>query len=176
MSKQNTHVNVRVKEKKGEPFERMVKRFLKKVKKERIVEEIKDRRYYEKPSVTKRKAKLAGIAKVSSGTPVQIVFPEVTQRIVVANTGLADLRVGFSANGVKNTNNYYVVHLHDATVSAHYETIDLRVKVSSIFLLSNDAATATSARIAAELTNISTSHLLNSGPSGSSWSGSVGVG
>ena len=37
MSKQNTHVNVRVKEKKGEPFEKMVKRFLKKVKKERSV-------------------------------------------------------------------------------------------------------------------------------------------
>jgi len=63
MSKQNTHVNVRVKEKKGEPFEKMVKRFLKKVKKERIVEQVKERRYYEKPSITKRKAKLAGIAK-----------------------------------------------------------------------------------------------------------------
>lgn len=63
MSKQNTHVNVRVKEKKNEPFERMVKRFLKKVKKERIIEQVKERRYYEKPSVTKRKAKLAGIAK-----------------------------------------------------------------------------------------------------------------
>ncbi len=63
MSKQNTHVNVRVKEKKGEPFERMVKRFLKKVKKERIIEQVKERRYYEKPSVTKRKEKLAGIAR-----------------------------------------------------------------------------------------------------------------
>ena len=63
MSKQNTHVNVRVREKKSEPFEKMVKRFLKKVKKERIVEQVKERRYYEKPSVTKRKAKLAGIAK-----------------------------------------------------------------------------------------------------------------
>ena len=63
MSKQNTHVNVRVKEKKGEPFDKMLKRFLKKVKKERVIEQVKERRYYEKPSVTKRKAKLAGIAK-----------------------------------------------------------------------------------------------------------------
>jgi small subunit ribosomal protein S21 len=54
---------VRVKEKKGEPFERMVKRFLKKVKKERIVEQVKERRYYEKPSVVKRREKLAGIAR-----------------------------------------------------------------------------------------------------------------
>lgn len=116
-------------------------------------------------------------APVSSSTPVEIVFPEVTQRIIVANTGLADLRVGFSANGVKDTNNYYVVHLHDATVSAHYETIDLRVKVSSIFLLSNSGATTTTARVAAELTNIDTNLLLRSGPTGlPNWSGSVGVG
>jgi hypothetical protein len=116
-------------------------------------------------------------APVSSSTPVEIVFPEVTQRIIVANTGLADLRVGFSANGVKNTNNYFVIHQHDAAVSAHYETIDLRVKVSSIFLLSNSGTVTTSARIAAELTNIDTSLLAKSGPTGlPNWSGSVGVG
>jgi small subunit ribosomal protein S21 len=63
MSKKSTHVNVKVKEKKGEPFDKMLKRFLKKVKKERVIEQVKERRYYEKPSVTKRKAKLAGIAK-----------------------------------------------------------------------------------------------------------------
>ena len=63
MSKKSTHVNVKVVPKKDEPVERMIKRFMKKVKKERIVEQVKDRRYYEKPSVTKRKAKLAGIRK-----------------------------------------------------------------------------------------------------------------
>lgn len=63
MSKRNTHVNVKVKPKKDEPFERMLKRFMKKVKKERIIEQVRERRYYEKPSVTKRKAKLEGIKK-----------------------------------------------------------------------------------------------------------------
>jgi small subunit ribosomal protein S21 len=63
MSKKSTHVNVKVVPKKDEPVERMIKRFMKKVKKERIIEQVKDRRYYEKPSVTKRKAKLAGIRK-----------------------------------------------------------------------------------------------------------------
>jgi hypothetical protein len=116
-------------------------------------------------------------APVSSSTPVEIVFPEVTQRIIVANTGLADLRVGFSANGVKNTNNYYVVHQHDGTTSSDYSKIDLRVKVSSIFLLSNSGSTTTSVRIAAELTNIDTNLLAKSGPTGlPNWSGSVGVG
>ena len=115
-------------------------------------------------------------APVSSSAPVEIVFPDVTQRIIVSNTGLADLRIGFSANGVKNTNNYYVLHQHDGTTSSDYSKIDLRVKVSSIFLLSNSGSTTTSVRIAAELTNIDTMLLNNSGPSGSNWSGSVGVG
>ena len=32
----------------------MIRRFIKKVKKERIIEEVRDRRYYKKPSVAKR--------------------------------------------------------------------------------------------------------------------------
>ena len=58
MSKSN-NLHAKVVPKKGEPFERMVKRFLKKVKKERVIEQVKDRRYYEKPSVVKRKEKAA---------------------------------------------------------------------------------------------------------------------
>jgi ribosomal protein S21 len=38
-----------------EPLERMIKRFNKKVKKERIIENVLDRRYYEKPSEKRRK-------------------------------------------------------------------------------------------------------------------------
>ena len=42
----------------NEPIERMIKRFSRKVKKERIIENFRGRRYYEKPSqVRKRKAK-----------------------------------------------------------------------------------------------------------------------
>jgi len=35
--------------------ERMIRRFIKKTKKERILDEIRDRRFHEKPSVKKRK-------------------------------------------------------------------------------------------------------------------------
>ncbi len=63
MSKRNTHTNVKVDSNNFDSFERMLRRFLKKCKKERIIEQVRDRRYYEKPSVTKRKAKLAGIKK-----------------------------------------------------------------------------------------------------------------
>jgi ribosomal protein S21 len=38
-----------------EPLERMIKRFNKKVKKERIIENVLNRRYHEKPSEKRRK-------------------------------------------------------------------------------------------------------------------------
>jgi small subunit ribosomal protein S21 len=63
MSKKNTHVNVRVTPKKNENFEKTLKRFMKKVKKERIIEQVKERKHYEKPSVIKRRAKLEAIKR-----------------------------------------------------------------------------------------------------------------
>ena len=51
-------VNVEVKAKNGESIERLIKRFVKKVKKEGILEEYRDKRYYKKPSEVKRQKKL----------------------------------------------------------------------------------------------------------------------
>jgi len=113
-------------------------------------------------------------APASSDTPTEIVFPDVTQRIFVTNTNIASaLRVGFSSNGVKGTNYFIIPAAQNATYG--YPVQEFRVKVSSIFLLSN-SATPTSASVFAELSNISTTLLAQSGPSGSSWSGSSGVG
>jgi len=39
----------------SEPFERMIKRFSRKIKKSGILEEVRNRRYYEKPSLKRRK-------------------------------------------------------------------------------------------------------------------------
>jgi hypothetical protein len=113
-------------------------------------------------------------APSNAGTPTQVSFPDITQRIVVSNVNTASaLRVGFSANGVSGTN-YFIIPA--ASSSVVYPTQDFKVKVSSIFLLSH-TTTPTSASVFAELTNISTSHLNNSGPTGlPNWSGSVGVG
>ena len=111
---------------------------------------------------------------ISSSTPVEITFPEVTQRIIVENLGAEDLRVGFSANGIKGTN-YFIVHKHGGGTPSVYHHVDFRVKVSSIYLLSN-TGTTTTACVAAELSNIDTKLLQVSGPSGSNWSGSLGVG
>ena len=43
---------------KNEHPEKLIKRFMRKVKKERVIEEIRDRRYYEKPSVKRRKKRI----------------------------------------------------------------------------------------------------------------------
>lgn len=51
-------INVEVKLRPGESTERMIRRFTKKVKKDGILEEFKDRRYYEKPSKAKRMKKI----------------------------------------------------------------------------------------------------------------------
>jgi len=46
--------NVSVEKRPNESFERMLKRFVKKVKKDGILEEVRDRRRFMKPSVKKR--------------------------------------------------------------------------------------------------------------------------
>lgn len=112
-------------------------------------------------------------APASSGNPTEVSFPWVTQRVFVSNTNTASpLRVGFSINGVKGTN-YFIIPAATSTTS--FPTQEFRVKVNSIFILSN-TTTPTSASVFAELTNIDSNLLVNSGPSGSNWSGSVGVG
>jgi len=48
-------INVETYVKKNESIDRTIKRFSKKVKKERIVEDARERKYYEKPSEKRRK-------------------------------------------------------------------------------------------------------------------------
>jgi len=43
---------------KNEPVERMIRRFLKKVKKNRIIEEYRERQYYKKPSEKRKRESL----------------------------------------------------------------------------------------------------------------------
>ena len=49
--------HVFVKARRNEPTEKLIKRFSKKVKEEKIILEIKERMYYEKPSTRRRKEK-----------------------------------------------------------------------------------------------------------------------
>ena len=53
--------NVTVVARKGEPAEKMIRRFVRKCKKERIVEQVRENRYYTKPSEAKRLKRAASI-------------------------------------------------------------------------------------------------------------------
>tara|TARA_R110000751_G_scaffold243851_1_gene344021 strand:+ start:517 stop:726 length:210 start_codon:yes stop_codon:yes gene_type:complete len=55
--------NLTLKPRRNENQERFIKRFLKKTKKLGIIEEIKDRRHYKKPSDVKRRARQKAIAR-----------------------------------------------------------------------------------------------------------------
>jgi len=99
----------------------------------------------------------------AGATPLEIVFPSVTQRIIFQNHGGIHVRVGFSANGLKTTNNFYLV---DPSGS-----VELRVKTNKLYLLSNSpAANVTSGTLSAELTGITGYDLITE------YSGSAGIG
>lgn len=99
----------------------------------------------------------------SGSAPLEISFPQVTKSIVVKNvsTGSVQMRVGFSANGVTNTNNYFLLSAGESFAES--------LKVTRIYLMS-DSSTVLSVSIVAGLTNIPATELTNN------WSGSAGVG
>lgn len=106
----------------------------------------------------------SSLAVPSSGNvPLEISFPQVTKSIIVKNvsTGSVSLRVGFSANGVSNGTNYFLLSAG--------ESFAADLKVTKVFLLS-DNGTQLTASVIAGLTNISATELPNN------WSGSIGVG
>ena len=104
----------------------------------------------------------SSVAPALGGTPVQISFPTVTKFLIVknVNSSAQSLRVGFSQNGVTGSN-YFVL--------SQNESFAADLKVSSVFLIGNGAATV-SASLIAGLTGIDAAQLPNN------WSGSVGVG
>tara|TARA_Y100001938_G_scaffold150806_1_gene243551 strand:+ start:4764 stop:5000 length:237 start_codon:yes stop_codon:yes gene_type:complete len=55
-NKKAVNVSVHIRETKGD-ITRLIRKFMKKVKKERILEDYLDRRFYEKPSSKKRREK-----------------------------------------------------------------------------------------------------------------------
>jgi len=99
----------------------------------------------------------------SGSTTLEISFPQVTKSIIVKNvsTGAVQMRVGFSENGVKDTNNFFLLSAG--------ESFAAELKVTRVYLMSNNG-TALTASVIAGLTNIPATELVNN------WSGSLGVG
>lgn len=109
----------------------------------------------------------------SSNTPLEIVFPSVTQRIHIHNNDTGEgVRVGFSANGVKGSN-YWLVEPH-TTSGKNNDYIELRVKTDRIFLISNGAAITSKVFVAAELTGIQLNYNLAATYSGSNGNSGIG--
>lgn len=97
---------------------------------------------------------------LSSNTPTEVQFPQVTKFVQIKNLSANPMRVGFSQNGVLGSN-YYIL--------GNLETLAVDLRVSKMYLLGN-TNTATSASVVAGLTGIQSSTLQNN------WSGSAGVG
>lgn len=117
---------------------------------------------------------VSGIPFVTGGvnctTATKITFPYVTRWIYIENAGSTDLKIGFSQAGVQGTN-YFRIH---ATGSAGKESAVntmLELKVTEIWLSGSN-----SVDVMAGLTSIPVDRVTAASPSGSSWSGSVGVG
>ena len=108
----------------------------------------------------------------SGSTPLRIQFPYVTQWISVTNTNSKHVRLGFSENGVKNGGNNYVLIHEDNHPAEH----TYYLKLTELYLLSDTGQSVANFSVIAGLTNIPVERINNISPSGSNWSGSVGVG
>lgn len=103
-------------------------------------------------------------APVVGASPLVIEFPTVTKFVVIKNIATTNiqLRVGFSENGVKNTGNYFILNRN--------ESFEGDLRLTRVYLLSDEVSTEVPVTIVAGLTGIHSSNLPYN------WSGSAGVG
>ena len=109
---------------------------------------------------------------LDTGDGMEIIFPYVTQWITFINhdSGASNhLYVGFSELGLANTSNYFRVGPQSG--NEHTQNLTINVKVSRVFI-----SGSSNCDVVAGLTNLPIQRVDNIGPSGSNWSGSVGVG
>ena len=106
---------------------------------------------------------LSGALDATSGA--RLVFPNVTRWITITNSGSADLLYGYSENGAAGSN--------VGIVFPNSTTPRLEIKATELYM---QGGTANGVYVAAGLTNLPVSRIDNISPSGSNWSGSVGVG
>ena len=101
----------------------------------------------------------------ASGAGASLTFPYVTRWIQITNSGSTDLYYGYSENGAAGSN--------VGIVLPNSTTPRLEVKVTELYM---QGGTSGGVYVAAGLTNLPTDRVDNIAPSGSNWSGSVGVG
>ena len=110
-------------------------------------------------------------APANTGTPLKIEFPYVTRWITVTNISSHHIRFGFSSAGVLGSNHFIVHEDNHPTQNGPYE-----LKCTELYILSGDGSNQSGVYVMAGLTNIPVERVNNISPSGSNWSGSVGIG
>ena len=106
---------------------------------------------------------------IDASQAFKVEFPSVTRWIYVVNHGNADCRIGFSEEGVEGTN--YIRIGREAGDQGTQHTDRLELKVTEVYLSGSN-----SVDIMAGLTGIPVQRITNISPSGSNWSGSIGIG
>lgn len=112
---------------------------------------------------------VSGIPYLSGGldatSGASLIFPNVTRWIQISNSGSVDLLYGYSENGAAGSN--------VGIVFPNSTTPRLEIKATELYM---QGGTANGVYVAAGLTNLPRSRVDNIAPSGSNWSGSIGVG
>jgi len=112
---------------------------------------------------------------------VKIEFPYVTSWIQIYNLSNTPVNVAFSQNGLQNNNYFTLRRAYNAVKGGRVNnnTSRLPLKVTEVWLSGSalgNTANAQYVDIVAGLTYIPTGQVTAVSPSGSNWSGSVGVG
>lgn len=110
-------------------------------------------------------------APANTGTALRIQFPYVTRWISIASSNAHHIRFGFSAAGVSGSNHFIIHEDSHPTQNGPYE-----IKCTELYIMSNDGNARSGVYVMAGLTGIPVERINNISPSGSNWSGSVGVG
>ena len=113
-------------------------------------------------------------ASGAAATPAEINFPTVTKEITLTHDGDTGkhVRVAFSSNGLQDTVNNYVL----VPPGVDGGVVTLNVKATDLYIMCHDGTSDIILTAYGALTGISPDRITNVSPSGSNWSGSVGIG
>ena len=108
----------------------------------------------------------------AGATGLKIEFPYVTRWVEILNNDVSnDVFVGFSSLGVQGSN-HFVIQKRGSNAYGDPTSHVLDLKITELWL----SGAATNISVVAGLTYIPVQRVTNISPSGSNWSGSVGVG
>jgi len=110
-----------------------------------------------------------GSLSATSGDALKITFPYVTRWVHIINHGATELTCSFSENGLSG-NNHFKLHRTHGSNEGYYSP-RLELKVTELWFSGSG-----NFDVVAGLTGLPVERITNISPSGSNWSGSIGIG